>query len=258
MPRRARKPSPAVIRYAAQTSTGVPTSPRTQGSANTIRVTPEQRSCTVKDHFRLVALPPEADEHEVNARTPLERIIDRCRISRDHQSGIANDPNARFEEANLARGLGSVVRFPSSNQFHHVRFLRFRRPTRVRAISVPLGRAGDQDHPVVALDGGADFILPLPGSADDGLAVPGRYAVATEHMTKTRWALEWRRNTSVSTRRGSRCGGRRGSGSLRRSAQPGGRRSGAGRSQKTPSGVIQVFHLCGTNCGTTFLIDCFY
>ena len=31
----------------------------------------------------------------------------------------------------------------------------------------------------------------------------------------------------------------------------------SGRSQKTPGGVIQAFHFCGTICGTTFLSDCF-
>ena len=92
------KPSPAVIRYAAQTSTGLPTSPMTQGSANAIRLTAERRPCTVNDHFRLAAIPPKAHEHEVNARTPLEWVIDRCRISRDRQGGIPNDPNARFDD----------------------------------------------------------------------------------------------------------------------------------------------------------------
>jgi len=32
----------------------------------------------------------------------------------------------------------------------------------------------------------------------------------------------------------------------------------SGMSQKTPSGVIQDFHSCGTNCGTTFLNCCLY
>ena len=32
----------------------------------------------------------------------------------------------------------------------------------------------------------------------------------------------------------------------------------SGKSQKTPSSVIQDFHLCGTICGTSFLIYCFY
>ena len=32
----------------------------------------------------------------------------------------------------------------------------------------------------------------------------------------------------------------------------------SGRSQKTPGGVIQAFHFCGTICGTTFLNYCFY
>ena len=124
--------------------------------------------------------------------------------------------------------IGGVLRLPSSIQFHHVGFLRFRRPTGARAISVPSGRANDRDHPVAAFEGGADFIVPLPRSARGGVADVG-----------------------------VRCG----SGSLRRSARPAGRRcrrSGAGRFQKTPSGVIQGFHFCGTNRGTTFLIYCFY
>ena len=70
----------------------------TQGSANAIRLTAERRPCTVNDHFRLAAIPPKAHEHEVNARTPLEWVIDRCRISRDRQGGIPNDPNARFDD----------------------------------------------------------------------------------------------------------------------------------------------------------------
>ena len=124
--------------------------------------------------------------------------------------------------------IGGVLRLPSSNQSHHVRCLRFRRPTGARAISVPSGRANDQDHPVAAFEGGADFIVPLPRSARGGVGDVG-----------------------------VRCG----SGSLRRSAQPAGRRcrrSGAGRFQKTPSGVIQGFYVCGTNRGTTFLNYCFY
>ena len=32
----------------------------------------------------------------------------------------------------------------------------------------------------------------------------------------------------------------------------------SGRCQKTPSGVIQAFHFCGTNCGITFITYCFY
>ena len=124
--------------------------------------------------------------------------------------------------------IGGVLRLPSSNQSHHVRCLRFRRPTGARAISVPSGRANDQDHPVAAFEGGADFIVPLPRCARGGVADVG-----------------------------VGCG----SGSLRRSAQPAGRRcrrSGAGRFQKTPSGVIQGFYVCGTNRGTTFLNYCFY
>ena len=103
------KPGPAVIRYAAQTSTGLPTSPMTQGSASTIRVMPEQRPCTGNDHFRLAAIPPKAHEYEVSARTPLERFIDRCRVARGHQSGIVNDPIAWFGDArpSPARSLRS-------------------------------------------------------------------------------------------------------------------------------------------------------
>ena len=32
----------------------------------------------------------------------------------------------------------------------------------------------------------------------------------------------------------------------------------SGRSQKTRGGAIQAFHFCGTNCGTTFIIHCFF
>ena len=32
----------------------------------------------------------------------------------------------------------------------------------------------------------------------------------------------------------------------------------SGMFQRTPSGVIQAFHFCGTNCGTTFINYCFY
>ena len=32
----------------------------------------------------------------------------------------------------------------------------------------------------------------------------------------------------------------------------------SGRSQRTPNGVIQAFHLCGTNCGRSLINYCFY
>ncbi|MCY4589990.1 MAG: hypothetical protein OXE86_05365 [Alphaproteobacteria bacterium] len=58
----------------------------------------ERTALTVNDHVRLVEIPPEAHEYEVNGRTPLEWFIDRYRIARDRQSGIVNDPNAWFDD----------------------------------------------------------------------------------------------------------------------------------------------------------------
>ena len=53
---------------------------------------------TVNDHVRLVDIPPDAHEYQVNGRTPLEWFIDRYRIVRDRQSSIVNDPNSWFAD----------------------------------------------------------------------------------------------------------------------------------------------------------------
>ena len=53
---------------------------------------------TINDHIRLVGIPAEAQEYQVNGRTPLEWFIDRYRIVRDRRSGIVNDPNGWFDD----------------------------------------------------------------------------------------------------------------------------------------------------------------
>ncbi len=52
----------------------------------------------INDHIRLVGIPAEAHEYQVNGRTPLEWFIDRYRIVRDRRSGIVNDPNGWFDD----------------------------------------------------------------------------------------------------------------------------------------------------------------
>ena len=50
----------------------------------------------VNEHVRLEGIPPEAHDYVVNGRTPLEWFIDRCRVTKDRESGIVNDPNGWF------------------------------------------------------------------------------------------------------------------------------------------------------------------
>ena len=52
----------------------------------------------VNDHVRLAGIPAEAHRYEVNGRSPLGWFIDRYRITRDKESGIANDPNGWFDD----------------------------------------------------------------------------------------------------------------------------------------------------------------
>ena len=52
----------------------------------------------VNDHVRLAGIPSEAHGYVVNGRTPIEWFIDRYRVTRDRESGIANDPNGWFSK----------------------------------------------------------------------------------------------------------------------------------------------------------------
>ena len=67
----------------------------------------EKTVLIVNDHLRVAGIPSAAHEYRVNGRTPLGWLIDRYRIARDTQSGIANDPNAWFDDP---RDLIAAVR----------------------------------------------------------------------------------------------------------------------------------------------------
>ena len=58
----------------------------------------EKTVLIVNDHLRMVGIPTEAHEYEVNGRTPLEWFIDRYRITQNKESGIVNDPNEWFKD----------------------------------------------------------------------------------------------------------------------------------------------------------------
>ena len=58
----------------------------------------ERSVLIVNEYIHLAGIPPDAHEHEVNGRTPLEWFIDRYRVVQDKQSGILNDPNAWFDD----------------------------------------------------------------------------------------------------------------------------------------------------------------
>lgn len=64
----------------------------------------------VNDHLRLKGIPPEAQRYQVNGRTPLGWFIDRYRITTDQHSGIRNDPNAWFPDADrFIAAVGRIV-----------------------------------------------------------------------------------------------------------------------------------------------------
>ena len=50
----------------------------------------------VNDYVRLACFPRESHGYVVNGRTPMEWFIDRYRVRRDPEIGIANDPNDWF------------------------------------------------------------------------------------------------------------------------------------------------------------------
>ena len=76
------------------TGTGPLFTPRAMGLAG------ESNSVlVVNDHLRLTGIPPEAHRYQVNGRTPLGWFIDRYRVTTDKHSGIRNDPNAWFADA---------------------------------------------------------------------------------------------------------------------------------------------------------------
>ncbi len=65
-----------------------------------MRLSGDDRSVLiVNDGLRLCGIPSDAHRYEVNGRTPLGWFIDRYRVSTDQKSGIANDPNAWFGNA---------------------------------------------------------------------------------------------------------------------------------------------------------------
>ena len=67
----------------------------------------EKTVLIVNDHLRIAGISSAAHEYQVNGRTPLGWFIDRYRITRDTQSGIANAPNAWFDDP---RDLIAAVR----------------------------------------------------------------------------------------------------------------------------------------------------
>ena len=87
------------------TGTGPLFTPRTMGLAG------ESNSVlVVNDHLRLAGIPPEAHRYQVNGRTPLGWFIDRYRVTTDKHSGIRNDPNAWFADADgFIAAVGRIV-----------------------------------------------------------------------------------------------------------------------------------------------------
>ena len=74
--------------------------------AQAMRFDDDKTVLRVNEYVSLHGIPAEAHGYLVNGRTPLEWIIDRYRIVRDRQSGIANDPNEWFEDP---RDLAAMV-----------------------------------------------------------------------------------------------------------------------------------------------------
>ena len=58
----------------------------------------DRATAAANDCLRLNGLPAEARRYAVNGRSPLERFIDRYRITRDSGSGIVNDTNGRLAD----------------------------------------------------------------------------------------------------------------------------------------------------------------
>ena len=58
----------------------------------------EKTTLRINEHVSLSGIPAESHRYVVNGRTPLEWYIDRYRIKKDKESGIANDPNGWFED----------------------------------------------------------------------------------------------------------------------------------------------------------------
>ena len=87
------------------TGTGPLFTPRAMGLAG------ENNSVlVVNDHLRLTGIPPEAHRYQVNGRTPLGWFIDRYRVTTDKHSGIRNDPNAWFADADgFIAAVGRIV-----------------------------------------------------------------------------------------------------------------------------------------------------
>lgn len=72
-----------------------------------MRLIDDRTALVVNDQIRVVGIPPQAHDYQVNGRTPLEWFIDRYRITRDRHSAIVNDPNEWFEDP---RDLLAAVR----------------------------------------------------------------------------------------------------------------------------------------------------
>ena len=71
---------------------------------------PERSVIRVNDHIRLAGVPPEAHRYTVCDRSPLEWAFRYVHQSRDDPSGIENDANAWFAEADgLLRYLKRLV-----------------------------------------------------------------------------------------------------------------------------------------------------
>ena len=58
----------------------------------------KRTSLIVSDQVRLVGIPPEAHQYQVNGRTPLDWLIYYYKIKTDTRSGIVNDANEWFDD----------------------------------------------------------------------------------------------------------------------------------------------------------------
>ena len=62
------------------------------------------------DHLRLAGIPPETHRYQVNGRTPLGWFTNRYRVTTDKHSGIRNDPNTWFADADeFIAAVGRIV-----------------------------------------------------------------------------------------------------------------------------------------------------
>ena len=106
----------AALHLHYETGPQYPLTPQVTGTgplftARAMRLAGENNSVlVVNDHLRLAGIPPEAHRYQVNGRTPLGWFIDRYRVTTDKHSGIRNDPNAWFADADgFIAAVGRIV-----------------------------------------------------------------------------------------------------------------------------------------------------